>query len=30
MVFQGRAFGTIITLADEPIISTEERSFVAS
>src|SRR5258708_30418485 len=30
MVFQGRAFGTIITLALEPIISTEARSRVAS
>ena len=30
MVFQGRAFGTIITLALDPIISTEARSRVAS
>ena len=29
-VFQGREVGTIITLALEPIISTDARSFVAS
>src|ERR1044072_5661876 len=30
MVFQGRSFGTIITLALEPIMNTEARSLVAS
>ena len=30
IVFHGREFGTIITLALEPIISTEARSRVAS
>src|SRR5882757_4764578 len=30
MVFHGRDMGTIITLALEPIISTDERSLVAS
>src|SRR6267142_5899832 len=29
-VFQGRELGTIITLALEPIISADDRSFVAS
>ncbi len=29
-VFQGRVTGTIITLALEPIISTEERSLLTS